>query len=69
VTYPLLLRHPLHGRHHVYSEADEAKHREMGWGDLHAAPQEQPEQSLSPATPVPDGAAPKRRGRPPKIKQ
>lgn len=67
MRYPLLLSHPLHGRHYVYSDADEATHRAIGWGDLNAAPQvHPPEQSVSPATPAPVGAAPVKRkpGRP-----
>jgi hypothetical protein len=64
--YPLRLKHADHGYHYVYDSNDEAAHRAIGWADENAAPQVKPEQSPSPATPAPDGAAPVKRkpGRP-----
>ncbi len=63
--YPLRLKHKDHGYHYVYNPTEEEAHRAIGWGDEDAAPQDKPEQSASPETLAPVGAAPaKKRGRP-----
>jgi hypothetical protein len=71
MTYPLRMQHPAHGWHNAYNSMEEAQLRSNGWADDHAAPQaDEPTTAVAPVSygKSPDGAAPKRRGRPPKVK-
>ncbi len=53
-----LLEHPQHGRMHVYSEGDVARHIALGWSVVKDEPPKE--------APKAEEAPQRRRGRPPK---
>lgn len=68
-TYPLRMQHPKHGWHHAYNSSEEAYLRAHGWEPEAAPLCETPAVAPVSIGESTDGAAPKRRGRPPKAKE